>query len=250
MDIPDWRHGVGSQSSSPPVRRPHSAARAGVESRSSRNRRAAPAGRVTSTGQAESPDATVPTDDRLQPAACAGRRGASGPRRRAGLRDHAVRRLPHRVASSRRGRRKRSVAGTSTSTRAAAGASTSACTGTAAPLRAAVTRPRAPASTPTIRSIRTSTSRPSTYTSAARCCSPTSAGGRRGFSFTAGATRFSAGAATTPTTKFSVSMGGGVRVPFNDYVAATAGVRRLPHLRRLGHGLPVREHGRAGRLAC
>ena len=45
------------------------------------------------------------------------------------------------------------------------------------------------------------------------------------FSFTAGATRFSAGGGYDSDTKFSVSMGGGVRVPFNDYVAATAGVR-------------------------
>ena len=45
------------------------------------------------------------------------------------------------------------------------------------------------------------------------------------FSFTAGATRFSAGGGYDSDTKFSVSMGGGVRVPFNDYVAATAGLR-------------------------
>jgi hypothetical protein len=45
------------------------------------------------------------------------------------------------------------------------------------------------------------------------------------FSFTAGATRYSAGGGYDSDTKFSVQMGGGVRVPFNDYVAATAGVR-------------------------
>jgi len=44
------------------------------------------------------------------------------------------------------------------------------------------------------------------------------------FSFTAGATRFSASGYDSDT-KFSVQMGGGVRVPFNDHVAATAGVR-------------------------
>jgi hypothetical protein len=45
------------------------------------------------------------------------------------------------------------------------------------------------------------------------------------FSFTVGATRFSAGGGYDSDTKFSVAAGGGVRVPFNDYVAATAGVR-------------------------
>jgi len=44
------------------------------------------------------------------------------------------------------------------------------------------------------------------------------------FSFTAGATRFSAGGYDSDT-KFSISAGGGVRFPFNDYVAATAGIR-------------------------
>lgn len=45
------------------------------------------------------------------------------------------------------------------------------------------------------------------------------------FSFTAGATRFSAGGGYDSDTKFSIAAGGGVRVPFNDHVAATAGVR-------------------------
>lgn len=45
------------------------------------------------------------------------------------------------------------------------------------------------------------------------------------FSFTAGATRFSAGGGFDSDTKFSISAGGGARFPFNDHVAATVGIR-------------------------
>lgn len=44
-------------------------------------------------------------------------------------------------------------------------------------------------------------------------------------SLTAGATRFSADGDYGSETKFSMSLGGGVRLPFNDHLAATLGLR-------------------------
>ena len=44
-------------------------------------------------------------------------------------------------------------------------------------------------------------------------------------SLTAGATRFSADGGYGSETKFSMSLGGGFRLPFNDHLAATLGVR-------------------------
>ena len=44
-------------------------------------------------------------------------------------------------------------------------------------------------------------------------------------SLTAGATRFSADGGYGSETKFSMSLGGGLRLPFNDHLAATLGLR-------------------------
>ena len=169
--------------------------------------------------------------------ACCWRRPLTAGADIAVVRDHAVRRRTRRWQLRRRGRRSGDSAARSTSAPARASASTSACTGTKPVFYELLYSTQST-------SLDSDDPRSTTSTCASITCSSAA---RRSFaqgqrfwlpylSLTIGATRFEPQQGGYDSeTKFSGSLGGGFRFPFNDNVAREPRPARLPDVCRFRH---------------